>query len=158
MSKKQWYKTQVKPYKKQYVQKNQGVSTPLFSTPKPQREINHTPLSTLNPPKVLTPKKLQKKIAYLESDASPVASFDKISQSTAETNISPAYTQYRVPPKPAVRKVYNAPEPSHIESVQSEKPQAFVEKKKYNVPFKSQAVKLDTDQSKAEHKLKKQKE
>ena len=103
MTKRQWYKTHIKPFKKQYADK--------YATPqRPQREINHTPMKLVNPPKVLSPKKLQKKIAYnLPRNTSPVPSIDKVSQSTAESNVAPVYTHYRTPPRPLARKLYNQP-------------------------------------------------
>ena len=165
MTKKQWYKTHIKPFKKPYGDKYATVK-PLHSIPytpqKPQREINHTPMKLVNPPKVLTPKKLQKKIAYnLPRYASPVPSIDKVSQSTAETNVAPVYTQYRTPPRPITRKLYNQamqPEDFHSKAVVTQKPQSFTEKK-YNTPLKSSYMSTHPSYlSRSDYHLKKQKE
>ena len=55
--------------------------------------------------KVLTPKKLQQKKAIYQAKHSPANSFDKVSISTAETQMPSAYTQYRVKPQKMERKV-----------------------------------------------------
>ena len=137
MTKRQWYKTHIKPFKKPYTEKY--ATAKPYAPQRPQREINHTPMNLVNPPKVLTPKKLQKKIAYnLPRNTSPVPSIDKVSQSTAETNVVPVYTQYRTPPRPIGRKLYNQPvqpEDFHSKAVVTQKPQSFTEKK-YNAPLK----------------------
>ena len=136
------------------------MSAPQYAQ-KPQREINHTPMKLFDHPKVLTPKKLQKKIAYnLPRNTSPVPSIDKVSQSTAETNVARTYTQFRSP-KQLSRKLYNAPlqpEEFHSKPVVTQKPQAFTEKK-YNSPLgSSYGSTLTSPLSRSDLKLKKQKE